>query len=247
MVARVARQAVIPDGQLVWRRVIAGLPKFLLVISVAGLLVMGVMKLNDPELLPIQNIRAQGTFNNLTEAMLLSRVGDIKGGYFNVDVRAMQDDIESLAWVDRANVRRIWPDTLMISVTEQHAVAWWQDKGLINQRGEVFYPEKNTFPAGLPKLNGPVDSHQPLLEHYRRMSSRLEATGLTIRQLDMDARRSLTLQFDNGSSLLLGRDTYYPRLERFRGVYEKVLAPEMNSLRQIDMRYTNGFSVLRKQ
>lgn len=247
MVARAARQAVIPGGQFAWRHAFAKLPKLLLVISVLGLAGTGLMKLNDPELLPIQKVRAQGAFINLTEAMLLSRVGDIRGGYFNVDVRAVQDNIESLPWVDRAAVRRIWPDTLMISVTEQQAVAWWQDKGLLNQRGEVFYPDKKTFPAGLPILNGPLDTHQQLLEHYRSMNSMLKVTGMKIRQLDMDERRSLTLRFDNGLNLLLGRDSYYLRLNRFIRIYDKALASEINHIQQIDMRYTNGFSVLRKQ
>ena len=247
MAARVAQQAVIPGGQFDWRRILAALPKLLLVISVLSALGMGLMKLNDPGFLPIQKVRAQGAFINLTEAMLLSRVGDINGGYFNVDVRAVQYTIESLPWVDRASVRRIWPDTLMISVTEQHAVARWHDKALLNQRGEVFSPDKNTFPAGLPVLNGPLDTQQQLLEHYRAMSAMLTVTGLTIRQLDMDERRSLTLHFDNGLKLLLGRDAYYLRLERFVRVYDKVLAAEINHIQRIDMRYTNGFSMLRKQ
>ena len=247
MVARVARQAVIPDGQYDWPRLFSRLPRLLLILSVAGLLGMGLMKLNDPQLLPIQKVRAQGTFVNLTEAMLLTRAGDIKGGYFNIDVDAIQENIESLAWVDKAYVRRIWPDTLMIRVSEQQASVWWHGKGLINQRGELFYPAKKTFPAGLPQLSGPVGTHQQLLEHYRSMSSMLEGTGLAIQQLDMDARRSMALRFDNGLKILLGRDSYYLRLERFIRMHEKVLATEINHIQQIDMRYTNGFTLLRKQ
>ncbi len=247
MVTRVARQAVVPGSQFDWRRILAALPKLMLVISVLSALVMGLMKLNDPELLPIQKVRAQGAFINLTEAMLLSKVGDIKGGYFNVDVRSVQDTIESLPWVERASVRRIWPDTLMISVTEQQAVARWHDNGLLNQRGEVFSPDKSTFPAGLPVLNGPLNTQQQMLEHYRAMSTILKMTGLTIRQLDMDERRSLTLRFDNELSLLLGRDAYYQRLNRFTRIYDKVLAADINHTQRIDMRYTNGFSMLRKQ
>lgn len=123
MVARIARQAVVSGSQYDWRGLFARLPKLLFVISVASLLAMGLMKLNDPQLLPIQKVRAQGAFIHLTEAMLLTRAGNIKGGYFNIDVSAVQENIESLAWVDKAYVRRTWPDTLMISVTEQNATA----------------------------------------------------------------------------------------------------------------------------
>lgn len=118
---------------------------------------------------------------------------------------------------------------------------------MINQRGELFYPAKKTFPIGLPQLNGPVGTHQPLLEHYQTMSSMLEEIGLTTQQFDMDARRSMTLRLDNGMKIILGRDAYYPRLQRFIRMYTKVLATEINHIQQIDMRYTNGFTVLRKQ
>ncbi len=247
MAARVAKQAVLPGSQYDWRQLVVRLQRILLLVSVVGLSVIGVMKLNDPQFLPIQKVRAQGAFINLTEAMLLSRAGGINGGYFNIDVGTTQQNIESLAWVDKAHIKRIWPDTLMISVTEQTAVAWWQSKGLINSRGELFYPAKETFPAGLPKLNGPVDAHQLLLEHYQRMSSMLAASGLIIQQLDMDVRRSLILRFTNGLTILLGRDTYYLRLQRFIRVYKKLLVTEIDQLQQIDMRYTNGFTMLRKQ
>jgi len=247
MVARVTRQAVLPGSQYDWRHAFARLPKLVLFISAVGLLSLGAVKLNDPNLLPIQNIRAQGTFINLTEQMLLKQVGDIQGGYFNINVRAVQEKIESLAWVDRANVRRVWPDTLMITVTEQNATALWQGKGLVNQRGELFYPDKNTFPSRLPQLNGPADTHQQLLKHYRTMHLMLIEVGLPVQAIEMDARRSLVLGFDNGLRILLGRDSHYLRLERFIRMYKKVLVTEINHIQQIDMRYTNGFTLLRKQ
>lgn len=246
MVARVVRQAIITDGQYDWSHFFVRLPKFLFILSVLALMGMGMMKLNDPQLLPIQKVRAQGTFINLTEQMLLKQVGDITGGYFNINVSAVQNNIESLAWVEHAYVKRVWPDTLMISVTEQKAMTVWQSKGLINSRGELFYPAKDSFPVGLPQLNGPVDSHQQLLEYYQGMSTMLAGTGLSIQQLDMDARRSVVLRFDNGLKIFLGRDANYPRLERFIRNYAKALVIEVKHIQQIDMRYTNGFTVLRK-
>ena len=247
MVARVAKQAVMPGVQHDWRRYLAVLQKVLLSAAVLTGLVMGVMKLNDPNLLPIEKIRAQGTFINLTEAMLLTRAGDIQGGYFNIDVSDVKARIESLPWVDRAYVKRQWPDTLIIMVTEQQALARWGEAGLINLRGQAFYPDKGSIPAGLPQINGPEGFQSQLLEQYQQMNALLAPTGFRIRQLDMDARRSITLQLDEGLNIILGRDAYQSRLERFIRMYEKLLVTEIRYIRQIDMRYTNGFTILRKQ
>ena len=138
------------------------------------------------------------------------------------------------------------PDTMMIGVTEQNVAALWKGKGLINQRGELFYPEEKTFPASLPQLSGPPGSHQSLLEHYRAIRPMLGKTGLVIQQLDMDARRSMIIQFNNGLKILLGRDSYFLRVEKFVRIYEKILRTEINNIQQIDMRYTNGFSIMRR-
>lgn len=247
MVARVAKQAVIPGSHYDWRNLFARLPKLLLGMSVLGLCVMGWLKLNDPSLLPIQKVRAQGAFVNLTEAMLLSRAGTIQGSYFNIDVRSVQENIESLAWVDKAFVKRKWPDTVVISVIEQDAAARWQDKGLINKRGELFYPDKASFPAGLPILSGPAGTHKQVMGHYKRMSLMLAKEGLTVQRLEIDARRALTVYLDTGLKILLGRDEHYLRLDRFIRTYDKALVTEISQIQRVDMRYTNGFSVLRKQ
>ena len=247
MTSRAVKQAVIPGSQIDWRVHLQRLPRLLLLAAVLSLLVMGLMKANEPGFMPIEKIRAQGEFINLTEAMLLSQAGNIQGGYFNINVGSVQQKIESLAWVDRAYVRRLWPDTLMITVVEQKAQACWDDKGLINARGELFFPDRKTFPAGLPKLSGPDGTHGQLLEDYKNMSRIMAETGLLIQRISMDARRSLTLHFDNGMKILLGRVAHYVRLERFMRIYKKLLVTEINQLQQIDMRYTNGFTILRKQ
>lgn len=247
MVARVIQQAVVPGGQHDWRLLFARLRGLLLMISAGGLLIAGGMKLNDPGLLPVQKVRVQGAFINLTEDMLLTSAGGITGGYFNIDVEAVKQNIESLAWVDKAYVRRMWPDTLMITVTEQQAVADWNGNGLVNVRGELFYPEKKTFPGGLPHFTGPQGTHQQLLEHYKNMGSILNGVPARIQGIEMDARRSLTIRFENGLTLLLGRKLYYQRLARFLRIYNKMLVTEIGNIDRIDMRYTNGFTVLRKE
>ena len=247
MATRAVKQAVVPGSQIDWRRYMTSLSRVSVSAAIISLVVLGIMKLNDPSLLPIEKIRAQGSFVNLTEKMLVSKAGHISGGYFNIDVRSVQENIESLPWVDKAYVRRMWPDTLMITVSEQQAKAWWGDKGLINARGELFMPDRKTFPVGLPVLSGPDESHKQLLEHYMTMSQTLLETGLVIQQLSMDARRSLTIHFENGLKIFLGRDEHYARLDRFMRMYKRILVTEISRIQQIDMRYTNGFTISRKQ
>ncbi|MDH5444895.1 MAG: cell division protein FtsQ/DivIB [Gammaproteobacteria bacterium] len=247
MATRVAKQAVIPGSQFDWRQILSRLPKIIFGLGFLALLIMLTMKAQDPGFLPIEKIRAQGEFVNLTEDMLISKAGNIHGGYFNINVQKIKNNIEAIPWVDRAYVRRVWPGTLMITVKEQRARAVWGNKGLINDRNELFFPEAGTFPGGLPKLSGPNGSHGHLMLTYRTMQDLLLTTGLEIYAMKLDARRALSLQLTGDMKLLLGREAHYERLKRFIRIYSKLLVSQAGQLNQIDMRYTNGFTILRKQ
>ena len=247
MATRVVKQAVIPDSQFDWQKLFLFISKVLVSLVIVSLFSLAYLKINQPDFLPITKVRAQGEFVHLTEAMLVSRASDIRGGYFNIDVRQIQQNIETLPWVKSASVRRAWPDTLIISVKEQRATASWHDKGLISEQGKLFFPQRNTFPAGLPVLSGPEGMHVPLIQQYHSMQEILLLAGLEIQAMDMDARRAITLVLSNGLKIFLGREQQQKRLKRFVRIYNRILGTQIEQLKQVDMRYTNGFTILRKQ
>lgn len=90
---------------------------------------------NNPNTLPVNKIRVHGEFINVDEAMLHKAVSSsVSGGYFNVDVEQVRTVVEKLAWVSEASVRRVWPDTLSVSILEQKPIATSKNLGLINKR-----------------------------------------------------------------------------------------------------------------
>jgi len=247
MMARTAQQAVTTGAGHDWSRLFVQISRVVLLFALVAVFVLAYSKINDPRSFPISKIRAQGTFTHLSEAMLQSALGTIEGGYFNIDVVQLQGRVEALPWVERASVRRIWPDALLVSVDEQQAMAYWQKSGLMNQHGELFYPDKKSFPQGLPQLNGPEASNMLLRNNYIRFSEMLRVLHLKIRQIDMDARQSVVVVLSNGISLVLGREKIIERLQQFITIYPKVLSANIATVQQIDMRYTNGFTILPKR
>ena len=59
----------------------------------------------------------------------------------------------------------------------------------------------------------------------------------------MDERGAWILKLSTGQEIRLGRRDVEQRLERFFDVAAPALAPEMQRVEYIDLRYTNGFSV----
>ena len=80
------------------------------------------------------------------------------GGFVSADLDRLRSAVEALAWVDRARVRRLWPDRIRIEIVEQQAAARWGEDGLLNTRGELFATRRAPRAAGAAAARRP-DGH----------------------------------------------------------------------------------------
>ncbi len=214
----------------------------LLLFAIGG--AVGAHWLQDPETLPMRHVQVQGEFRFVDEQELTQRVSEhLYGGFFSVDVDAVRAAAQELAWVDHVSVRRIWPDTLRLIVREQQPAARWGETGLLNTRGELFHPPAATVPAGLPLLAGPDELRERVMQQYLKARELLALIDRQPRHLELDARRAWHLELDNGVQVDLGREDAEPRLLRFVRAYP-ALARGQVAIERVDMRYSNGFSVL---
>ena len=200
--------------------------------------------LSNPSTLPVNKIRVHGAFINVDEGMLHRAVaGVVAGGYFNVDVERVREEVELLPWVSEASVRRVWPDTLSVSVVEQQPIAVSKKLGLINSQGDVFKPLKKVIPNSLPVFDGSEKLNKLMLSKYYEMNELLASVERKITYLKIDDRRAIELKLDNGLKVVLGRDDSVHRLERLLRIYTKILASRVNDIEVIDLRYTNGMAI----
>lgn len=200
--------------------------------------------LSNPATLPVNKIRVHGAFVNVDEAMLHRAVsGVISGGYFNIDVARVREVVEQLPWVSKASVRRVWPDTLSVSIVEQQPVALFGNSGLINAKGDVFKPANKVLPKSLPVFDGDSSLNKLMLSKFYAMNKLLVAIELKITYLKIDARHAVEITLDNGLKVVLGRGDNLHRLERFMRIYHKILAGRVNDIEVIDLRYTNGMAI----
>lgn len=220
-----------------------------IVVSVlGGGTVMGVWLLDKPDTLKIKRVKVEGEFRYLDEKDVYNALGGLtSGGFFNVDVRAVKQAAESLQWIDSASVRRLWPDTLKIEITEQVPLARWGKDRVINVRGELFQPPLKGLSESLPDFTGPAGTEEKIAKQYQLMSGQLAEIGLAIEELRLTDRRAWDLKLTNGLRLILGRPVSEERLARFVGVYPKVLKEKLEKIESVDLRYTNGFAVRWKE
>jgi len=222
-------------------RTITGLFFFIILVV---LIVWGRSVLMHPQTLPIKNVRIEGEFRQLSPGTLQTIVaGAVKGGFFNVNVEAIQNALYRNPWVYEVTVRRLWPDGLSVQVTEQTAVARWGDQGLINASAVFFAPEQQTFPEHLPVFNGPENTWSLLFNRYVQVRELLDTRAAGVKSLTLDDRWAWSFILEHGPRIHLGRRDVTDRLERFVNFVYPGIEKRFDHIEVVDMRYTNGFAV----
>jgi cell division protein FtsQ len=193
---------------------------------------------------PIETVRVEGAFARVSSPQVEAAMsGFLDQGFLAVDIKQLQASIADLPWVKTATVRRSWPDSLQVVVTEEQVAARWGINGLVNTAGELFVEEASHIPAELPQLNGPEGSNEAVAAQFFELRARLEQVGLVAVALQQDARGAWELEMSNGVRVRFGAMNLNERIDRFFVALEQILTPVADQIDYVDMRYTNGFAI----
>lgn len=193
---------------------------------------------------PVRGVTVQGPFERVSVMQLEAAVGDLRGvGFLSVDLDAVRRRVLAVEWVDEAVVRRRWPASVEVIVSEQVPAARWGESGLLNVRGELFVRDARHVPPELPRLSGPEGTEATVARHYLDARAVLAAAGFNVRSLAWDARGSWRIELSNGVQVRLGRDSFDERLRRFARVAGPLVTDRPGQVEYVDLRYSRGFAI----
>ncbi len=193
---------------------------------------------------PISQVSVEGHLRYVSQQGVQERIAPfIKSRFFNLDLAGMRSELEKMPWIAHAEVRRVWPDQIMIRLEEQLPVARWGDEALLNNAGHAFAPRESANYQHLPRLAGPQRAQRQVMQQYQVLSQMLRPLGFSIIALEMRERGSWYLRTAQGIDLLLGRDHIVDKMRRFAAIYEKALKAQQPNIARIDLRYPNGLAV----
>jgi len=200
----------------------------------------------------LRGITVEGDLtHNSPQALRATVMPRLAGSFLSLDLVHARDAFESVPWVRRATVRRVWPDRLAVTLEEHRVAALWNfdtsGEALVNTFGEVF--EANVGEVeddALPHLVGPAGSAARVLAMQRALVPALQTLGSAIETLRLSGHGSWRATLANGVVIELGRgapDAVAARAARFARTLPQVTATYQRPLLSADLRHPDGYAV----
>lgn len=226
--------------------------RLLLLLAVLAVLVIGMSRLVQLPWFSFTRLSVQGEVQHISDVgVRIHALPRLAGGYFTMDLQKTRAVFETVPWVRRAVVRRIWPNQLIVDLEEHKPVAYWErddgDDLLVNAQGEVFEVNLSDIDDdSLPTLRGPQGSAPLVLDMLQHLTPIFTALGASVDKLSLSERGSWRLVLDGGTVLELGRGQpgeVLERTRRFTATVTQVAAKLGHKVEHADLRHNEGYAL----
>jgi cell division protein FtsQ len=179
----------------------------------------------------------------------------VQGNFFSVRLEDVKRGCESMPWVRHANVRRVWPNGLIVSIEEQKPFGIWgsiDSHTLMNTHGELFAGRVSDVSDGIVLINvsGPEDSSKEVMRLYEKANAWFKPWNAEVKTLTLSDRYAWHVKLSNGMKVEFGRDEENSdktltedRVARLFKYWPQIQEKWANRVDAIDLRYANGFAV----
>lgn len=193
---------------------------------------------------PISSVKIEGAFQYISKERLKQVLTpQMQPGYFNADMNAIHEAIKTLPLVDTVDVKRVWPNTVYIKITEHKPVVRWGSNALLNNQGELLFPENIDDFKNLPLITGPEGQERKLLEIMKGVYIVLKDKSLQLAEFHVNERRAWRIKLANGLEMQLGRKAPLENMQRFLKTMDLLGEERLAWIASVDTRYPNGYAV----
>ena len=224
--------------------------KMLLIAGLFGGVITAVWYVDPQEKLeqfahrPVKQVQVEGAFQFIAPDVFQRQIElYVKDSFLELELSDLKRQMEQNPWIDTAAIARVWPDKLIVRVTEQQPIAQWGKKGFLNMRGDIVEVEKTTKIQALPLLQGDDRYAQEIMGQYLRIGKLLAQQDLVLAAVELDDTRAWTLRLQSGITIKLGRERLWEKLQYLLTAKNGELGKDFHNIQLVDMRYPSGFAV----
>ena len=217
------------------------------IISFISLLVLLIiiLKTNNREIFhfPIKNVTSSELINVNKDDISKTVKYLYSKSFFDIDLNYLKNKLEKIEWVRKINVRRSYPNEIIIDIEEHTPILIWNNKMYINMYGEKFNVSK--IDKNIPILISDESRINEVFAYFQLFNEKISSRKLDfkITKIMENEIRSLTISLSSGINIQLGSKDVNNKIPLFFEIYKSLNTRDLNKIRYIDMRYSNGFSV----
>ena len=195
---------------------------------------------------------------HLSESQVLLKLKETEErdrSLFALDLDGLRKSVELLPWVRTAAVRRIWPDRLMIQVTERVPIAFVRiddSTQLVDEDGVLLESKSE----GLPSFDFPVlmglesgfetellARNRKRIDLYRRLTRELDDNGAglsrDLSEVHLHDAGSVSIVLNDDTVLVhVGADHFQERFRRYLAMSREI-KQKYRLLESVDLRFEN--------
>ncbi len=218
-------------------------------------------RLYRPDAFVINQLKLKGSFNYVTPRSVQDVVyAEPLGNFFSIELAQIKQRVEQMPWVKHVDVRREWPHTLIVAVSEHRPVLRWESTELsgtdnagiverwISAGGKVIGLEKPLAKKSAMLLKGSEHDAKEMLANAMKWQRQLAPSGVRIASMALSPSQSWSLKLkhlnqEGEFELLLGRTEVEARLRRFQALFDQQFKQANVELVRVDARYPDGVAI----
>lgn len=228
---------------------------FAVILPIVVVMLLVVDYLYRPNSFALEELQFSGSFKRVNlEDVETKTSAALQGNFFTVDLDSIRSEVLNVPWVKDVNVRRKWPNTLVLHVSEYVPQMRWGKDGWVSRVGSIVIDDTLSTTSDVPTLNGDPQHVSELFAFAQLWKKQLKQHGLILRDVDRSSSRAWDIRFSHGglnaegepvkdTLLLLGSEDVQKRLDRFLRMYSQD-AGLLKSSDVVDARYPNGLAII---
>ncbi|MDK2777205.1 MAG: FtsQ-type POTRA domain-containing protein [Pseudomonadota bacterium] len=190
---------------------------------------------------PITGVEISGRLTVWKAEDVAAKISWVKDeNFFSLDPQQVYQDVATMPLIRQVVVRKRWPGTVELTLTEDLPMAVMNGNKLLSVSGVISDIPAGLSTEGLAHIDGDETQAETAIRYFRRIQQSLNGRELKIDQLAVNATGAVTVDLSNGWKIHFGRQYFEERIQRLAILLAKLPPEAVDSL---DLRYGKGAAI----
>ena len=208
-----------------------------------GLLLVSWLYVNLSFFMPVRTVLVEGQMKDVDQDVLQSMLEEWHGMHMFWQTRPLEIALENHPWIEKASVKKRFPDQFSVYLQTRTAVLRWQNNAyLMDSHGQVMTTSTPDHLLDLPSIEAPPEARGRIFSLWQQLSASKSQWHNHLTWLRVKSFGDVEMVFRGNITVRLGNKHLAERLALFMRVADVWKVQQDKQAHTFDMRYHGSFS-----